>query len=226
MIKNRKVTLAELNALKPCEPAEAFLGDSWSGTLLDILNHPKVSDVDKIWAVTKFFDEKHARLFAVHCARSVLNNIEDVKQCKIAERCINTAERFANGEATEQELRDAYYAADSATISSAHYAQYSATAASAISATASSAISAADSAADSAPFSAATYAATSAADSVADSAATSAAYAIGRAGALAGFVQKLREMITVEKKPKSKFVRTNLKLGDKPLYLKRKVSNE
>jgi hypothetical protein len=198
-MKNRKVTLAELNALNPCRPAESFLGDGWSGTMLDILNDGRVSDSDKIWAVTKLFDDKHARLFAVHCAREALKNVKgNIDPRTVA--AIDTAERFANGQATVDELSSAYSAAESAEESSA----YSAAQWAAYSAARSAACSAACLAAYSAAYSAAQWAAVEAAWSAARSA----------------FVEHLKTMITPEEKPKARFVKTNVKLGERALYVK------
>jgi hypothetical protein len=106
---------------------------------------------DIVWLLLRkeFLSEKDLRLFAVWCARELLKLIENPDERSV--NACNVAEKFANGEATKEELyrayRDAIYAA---------YAVYDAANAAA------HAFAAADSARDaaySAAYSAAYYAA-------------------------------------------------------------------
>ena len=73
-----------------------------------------VPDEDIIWLLCheEFLSNKDLRLFAVWCARGALKlvknpDIRSVKAC-------NVAERYANGEATDEELEDANTAATAA----------------------------------------------------------------------------------------------------------------
>jgi hypothetical protein len=127
---------------------------------------------DALWALrcVKGAD-RDIRLFGVWCARQVehLNTDPAVKACN------DVAERYANGEATEEERSAAESAARSAAESAARSAARSAAESAAESAARSAAWSAAESAAESAAWSAAESAARSAAWSAAESAARSAA---------------------------------------------------
>ncbi len=158
---------------------------------------------DIVWMLINLLDDKQQRLFAVWCAREALKLIENPDI--ISPNTCNVAERFANGEATEEELNAAWDASNAAsnaarnaardagryaawaassTASSAAWAAASAAryAAWAASSTASSAARAAASAASNAAWAAssaawdAAWAASSAADSaVAEAAAWAAA---------------------------------------------------
>ncbi len=89
-------------------------------TILDILHHPKISDQDKLWAFSRkgIVPERAQRMFACKCCRDTpLNNgkvlwglLEDERSRKAVE----VAERFANGEATQEELKAAADAAHAA----------------------------------------------------------------------------------------------------------------
>lgn len=115
-----RVTLADLDALRPCNPAESYLGPNWSGTLIDILKHPKVKVEDKIWAVTKLLNEKTARLFACYCAKESIQYVKDENLKSILNNSIEVSVRFANGNATDEER----YAAESAARYAAESAAY------------------------------------------------------------------------------------------------------
>jgi hypothetical protein len=67
--------------------------------------------------------EKDLILFAVWCAREALKLIADPDERSV-ETC-NVVERYANGEATEEELLAARDAADDATDAAYSYAAYS-----------------------------------------------------------------------------------------------------
>ena len=114
------------------------------------------------------WNDRTARLFAVWCARQVLKLVDEPDPRSI-ETC-NVAERYANGEATEDELQAARSAARSAAWSAAWYAAWSA--------------------ARDAAWSAAMYAAWSAARAAARSAA--------RAAARAAQYKKQIEMLEIE----------------------------
>jgi hypothetical protein len=80
-----------------------------------------IKDILRLLLREEFLSEKNLILFAVWCAREALKLIENPDE-RIVEAC-NVTEKFANGEATQEELfatrdaandaiDDAYYAAD------------------------------------------------------------------------------------------------------------------
>jgi hypothetical protein len=76
-----------------------------------------------IWLLSRreFMSEKDLRLFSVWCAREALKLIENPDERSI--NACNVAEKFANGEATIEELNAAYYAAIDASMPY-YYAYY------------------------------------------------------------------------------------------------------
>jgi len=74
---------------------------------------------DILWLLLrkKFLSEKDLRLFAVWCAREALKVVKNPDE-RSAEAC-NVAEKFANGEATKEELYAAHIAALNAGASAA-----------------------------------------------------------------------------------------------------------
>ncbi len=172
------LTLSDLRALKPCYDPVKYLPEGWKGTILDILNIEECPTDDRVWVATHkgICSDKVLRLFAVWCARETFKLVTKPDPRSI--NACNVAERFANNQATKEEL--------SATRSAASSAAWSA-AGSAAGAAAASAASAAWSAAGSSAASAAGSAAATAAGSAAGSAAWSAWSAAGpAAGSAAG----------------------------------------
>ena len=118
-------TTADIRAWNPCYDPKRHLADDWSGTVLDLLAIETIPAADRLWVVLReeLNNKKTLRLFAVWCAR----------QCSQTDaRCIaaiDTAERYANGLATDAELSAAREAAwDAARSSAASYAaRYAAT---------------------------------------------------------------------------------------------------
>lgn len=84
----------------------------FSGSILDILNHPKIPNKDKIWAFTRegIMDDKTLRLFAVRCARQVQHLMKDQRSIQ----ALDVSERYANGLATDEELAKAWEVAGEA----------------------------------------------------------------------------------------------------------------
>jgi len=84
--------------------------------ILKYRNTVPADDIVKLLCRNEFLSEKDLRLFAVWCAREALKLVENPDPRSI-EAC-NMAERYANGEATKEELisaaRSAEYAADAA----------------------------------------------------------------------------------------------------------------
>ncbi len=118
----KQITLQQIRDLSPCYDPKKYLPENWAGTVIDILNVEDCPANDRLWVVLRedFIDAKKLRLFAVWCAREALKLIDKPDQRSI-EAC-NVAERYANGEATDDELSAAYSAAYSAARSAAYYA--------------------------------------------------------------------------------------------------------
>jgi hypothetical protein len=212
----KKFSNEDIRKFGPCYDPKYFK-DEDSYNALDIIDHADIPFEDKLWVLmrTDFVSEKTMRLFAVWSYRQTLEFIKDPDP-----RCIeaaNVSERFANGEATSDELsaacsaawsaawsaESAAWSAESAACSAARSAACSAAwsaesaARSAESAAESAARSAACSAACSAAWSAesAESAACSAAWSAACSAARSAACSAACSAAWSSQQQRLRQMI-------------------------------
>ena len=170
-------TISDIRSWRPCYDPSRHLPESWSGTAVDILKHGTIPPQDKLWVVLReeCIDKRIRLLFAVKCARTALALIPTPDPRSVA--ACDVAERFANGEATQQELDAADAAADIAARAAAWAAARAADAAAW--ATAAAAARAADAAADAAAWAAA--AAARAADAAADIAARAAAWAAARA---------------------------------------------
>ena len=128
----KTLTWADFAKHEPCyNPAEKY--GEWQGTILDLMHHPDIPTKDKIWAFTRkgIVDDKTLRLFAVACARRVQHLMTDKRSLD----ALDVAERYANGNATKDELnaardaaRDAawYAASDSASNAVVYEAWYAA----------------------------------------------------------------------------------------------------
>ena len=124
------ITMAMIESWGPCEshPPENYAPADWQGTALDVLMAPNLSAENKIWVVCHqgALDERTQRLFAVKCARRALalplaqpNDPRSVAAC-------DAAERFANDEATSDELAAAWDAAWAAAMDAARAAAWDA----------------------------------------------------------------------------------------------------
>lgn len=124
----KQITYSDIKALSPCYDPTRYIPEDWTGTVIDILNVEDCPAHDRLWVVLReqFIDKKTLRLFAVWCAREALKLVEN-PDARSVEAC-NVAERYANGEATDEELSEAnsaaYYAARSAEYSAAYSAAY------------------------------------------------------------------------------------------------------
>lgn len=123
-------TIDDIRSWKPCYDPKRYLSEGWRGTAIDILKHDTIPHDDKLWVVCResVIDKKTLRLFAVWCARQVEHLMTDER----SKDALNLAERFAHGEATDEELsaaRSSSFAAASsaafaAVTASASYAAY------------------------------------------------------------------------------------------------------
>ena len=109
-----------LNQIRECSPCT----DGWK-KLLDTLGKTKADDEevsiiqvldsngldDALWTLRAVNGrDKEIRLFAVWCARQVQHLMKDKRSIS----ALDVAEKFANGEATQEELSDARAAARAA----------------------------------------------------------------------------------------------------------------
>ena len=161
-----KTTLNEIRAKSPCangwKKLLAHLGktqaDDEPVSIITILDSNGLDDA--LWCLKAVRGrDREIRLFAVWCARQVQHLMTDPRSIA----ALDVAERFANGDATSDELAAAYAAADAAA-----YSAYDA---------ADAAYDAAYAAADAAAHATAYAAATAAARAAAYDAAYDAAYA-------------------------------------------------
>jgi hypothetical protein len=107
----KKYTIEDIRKLDPklCYDPAKYLAEDWQGTLIDMLQVSDCPAEDRIYVVTSFLDDKTNRSFAVACAREALKLVDNPDQRSVA--ACDVAERFVNGEATEQELAAARDAA-------------------------------------------------------------------------------------------------------------------
>lgn len=96
---------------RPCYDPSRYLPEGWQGTALDVLDVKDCPAADRLWVVLReeCVSSRTLRLFAVWCARQALALVDNPDQRSVA--ACDTAERFANGEATERELAAARAAA-------------------------------------------------------------------------------------------------------------------
>ena len=108
----KTLTIADIRNLRPCHDPIKFLPETWSGTIIDILDIKECSFEDRLWVIlhTEFVSDKLMRLFAVWCARQVQHLMTDARSIV----ALDVAEKFANGLATKDELFAARYAARTA----------------------------------------------------------------------------------------------------------------
>ena len=140
-------TLKNIRDLNPCYDPIRYLPEDWIGDAVEILEHPDIPPIDKLWVVEHWLDDRTLRLFAVWCAREVLSLLEDPDPRSV--EAANVAEAYANGEATKEQLDAAHDAADAvAARAAARHATFAA--AVAVAAAAVAAADAADAAARSA----------------------------------------------------------------------------
>ena len=115
----KSVTIDHVMAWKPCgynsnrctgdynrRHVQNLFGDRESLTALDILNHDKVPDADKVWAVIhkEFMTEIQMHEFACDCAEHVLLIMKDVFDSADLCSAIEATRKWIRGEITEGEL--------------------------------------------------------------------------------------------------------------------------
>lgn len=113
----KTLTIADIRNLRPCYDPIKFLPETWSGTIIDILDIKECSFEDRLWVIlnTEFVSDKLMRLFSVWCARQVQHLMTDARSIV----ALDVAEKFANGLATKDELFAASAAASAAALDAA-----------------------------------------------------------------------------------------------------------
>ena len=126
----KKITYEDVMKIDPCyDPKEIGASEDESMTIPEFIRkyRDKVKDKeDMIWVVCRsdYMTDKDMRLFAIWCAREALKLI-DTPDPRSTEAC-NVAERFAKGDATEDELAAARAAAWDAAWAAARAAAWDA----------------------------------------------------------------------------------------------------
>ena len=121
------MNIEDIRKHEPCYDPTKYLPDDWEGDALDILRVDEAPAQDRLWVVLRhdWIDDKTLRLFAVWCAREALALIDDPDP-RSTEAC-NVAEKYANGEAADDELAAARAAARAAAWAAARDAARDAT---------------------------------------------------------------------------------------------------
>jgi hypothetical protein len=173
----KKITLDQIRSFNPCYDPAKYLPENWEGTVLDILNVTDCPAEDRLWVVLRkeFFTDKQLRLFAVWCARQAL--AIPGNESEVCSNTCDVAERYANGNATSEELAAARAAASDAARAAAGGAAWGAAWAAASDVARAAASDAARAAAGGAAWGAARAAAWGAARAAAGGAAWGAAWA-------------------------------------------------
>lgn len=116
---------------RPCYDPSRYLAEDWTGTALDVLDVKDCPAADRIWVALGMMPENDRRLAACRFVRHTPigdgRTVWDLLTDERSKRAVEVAERFANGEATEQELDAAWDAAwDAASASCAADAAWAA----------------------------------------------------------------------------------------------------
>ena len=102
----KKITHADIVAMKPCKNPLNFATGGFSFTVLELLKMENIPVVDRMWVVMhpEILPLKIKRKFLVWCGRQSEHNLDEDKLAlaKAAE------EKYLKGEVTDKELRRAY----------------------------------------------------------------------------------------------------------------------
>jgi hypothetical protein len=120
----KKITMKEILALKPCLSSQPlqYAGKNWSGTVLDILKHPDVAPINKIWVVVRspYLTKKQSVAFANFCANQAKQFSDDADA---AAADADAAAADADAARAAAAVAAAYaYAADAAVAAAYAYA--------------------------------------------------------------------------------------------------------
>ena len=133
----KTITVNDIRALKPCyDPVtglngdglrcnDGFVAEEWTGTVVDILQDARIPAEDRLWVAIGLVDERTARLFAVWCAREAIRKYDPNPDPRSIAAC-DVAERYANGQAPDDELAPTKAAAKAAARAAAFDAAWDA----------------------------------------------------------------------------------------------------
>lgn len=107
----------DISSWRPGYAPVTNIPKSWRGTAIDILKMENVSYSDRLWVSLRssLVSEKLMRLFAVWCCRQVQHLLKDPRSVA----AVDSAEKFAHGKISSEELASAAQAAYAA-YASAH----------------------------------------------------------------------------------------------------------
>lgn len=106
-IKMKKnITYQDIIELKPCyDPIEIGMSNTYQSSLVEAIEEYKnkvENKIDILWVAKNYLDDKTLRLFAVWCARKALQLLNNPDPRSI--NACDIAEKFANGQAIQEEL--------------------------------------------------------------------------------------------------------------------------
>jgi hypothetical protein len=127
----KTITVDGIMGMSPCytrERVEALFGRRKRARLDEILDREDVRARDRIWLAIRMLDARRLRLFACRCARLALDAERAAGREPDARSWagVAVAERHADGAATDDELRAARAAAESAVWAAAESAVWAA----------------------------------------------------------------------------------------------------
>lgn len=114
-------TYEHIKSWDPCYDPVKYISKDFKGTAIDILKMNQIPPQDRLWCVlrSEIVSEQAMRLFAVWVYRQTLVFLpnQDPRNIEAA----NVAERYANGQASKEELIAAHAAANAASYAAAAY---------------------------------------------------------------------------------------------------------
>jgi len=189
------ITYKQIKSLNPCyNPIEIGMSENYEDSIVNFIIEfrTKVKSIDDIlWVLCRndFMTDKELRLYAVWCARKVQHLMKDERSTN----ALDVVERFANGEADQQELDVALAAAGPAARATTWVTAGAAALASAVAAARAAALASARAAAWAAAGAAARAAAWAAAGAAARVAARAAAGAAARVAQIDRLIEIFKE---------------------------------